>query len=130
MKENKCCFHCLHCRTKEGKYTCSYFKSVTTELPVPFETCCEYFECFQCAKHNKEYCFCYDDIEIKSEDIKVETEKIDKEGEKIEHGDSKVTVIHIDTGIKVINTNRSQKKAYEKCINDLKILLIENGYGE
>lgn len=130
MKENKCCFHCLHCRTKEGKYTCSYFKSVTTELPVPFETCCEYFECFQCSRNNKKHCWCYSDIEIKSEDIIVETEKIDKEGKNTEHGDSKVTVIHIDTGIKVINTNRSQKKAYEKCINDLKILLIENGYGE
>lgn len=129
MKENKCCFHCLHCRTKEGKYTCSYF-TTETFLPAVFETCCEYFECFQCAKHNKEHCFCYNDVEIKSEDIRVETEKIDKEGKNTEHGDSKVTVIHIDTGIKVINTNRSQKKAYEKCINDLKILLIENGYGE
>lgn len=127
--EKKVCFHCLYCKTEKGKYKC--INSVNNvELPIPFETCCEEFKCFQCSKHNKEYCFCYEDVEIKSEDIKVEVEKIDEAGKNKEHGDTKVSVTHIESGIKAINTDKHQSKAYEKCINDLKILLIENGYGE
>lgn len=130
MKENKCCFHCLYCKPKEGRYFCSYLKGVTTELPAIFETCCEYFECFQCVKHNKEHCWCYGDIEIKSEDIIVNTKRPEDWVDDCTQDDRWIVeVTHKDTGIKVSNSQeKSQKKNYEKCIEDLKILLEENGY--
>lgn len=132
MKENKNCFNCLYCKPHNGKYTCSYFTH-KVELPIPFETCCEYFKCFQCTKHNKKYCWCYSDIVIKDGDIIVDVNR--PEGWKWIDGDNEnnekrvVTITHKPTGIKVSNSQeKSQLKNYAKCIEDLKILLEENGY--
>lgn len=132
MKEEKCCFYCRYCKPKDMKFICTYFVD-EVELPIPFETgaSCEYFECFQCHAHNKKHCWCYGDIEIKSEDIKVETSR---PVDWIDNGEDTrwtVTVTHIDGGIKVSKTSaKGQKKAYNECIEDLKKILEEQGYEE
>ena len=59
MKEKKCCFHCLHCKPKEGRYICTF---IGVQLKAPFEYACKHFVCFQCNKHNREKCECYEEM--------------------------------------------------------------------
>ena len=56
MKDKACCYDCLHHKSTRGISSC---KLTGKELVNRFESVCDKFECFQCAKHDRE-CNCYE----------------------------------------------------------------------
>ena len=59
MKDKACCYDCLHHKSTRGISSC---KLTGKELVNRFESgVCDKFECFQCAKHNRE-CNCYEEM--------------------------------------------------------------------
>lgn len=57
MKDKPCCYDCLHHARTKGISSCKKSKK---ELVNPFETVCKKFKCFQCSKHDREECKCYE----------------------------------------------------------------------
>lgn len=58
--ENRCCYDCLYHKRPKGISSC---KKTKKEIPNPFETVCDKFVCFQCAKHERKECHCYEEGE-------------------------------------------------------------------